>query len=138
MKLCTRCRRVRDFLFATFLCGGSIAFAQTNALWNESSTGPGFWIYPLQGKCPEIRARAKPIVFGLKARPVQPQYEVSELRYCFVMGADPTQSVSCADGHIHLRFIENQNRFSGSYSFRMKDGSRKAGEFEADFCEAAK
>jgi len=106
-----------------------------NALWNDSGTKGelGFWIYPLHGQCPELRTKAKPLVFAPKVR--QPEHAVSDLRYCFQLPERPELPlIMCESGSVRLSQDGKSGRYSGTYSFVMADGSQRAGSFYAQYC----
>jgi hypothetical protein len=106
-----------------------------NAFWNDSGTKGeiGFWIYPLYGQCPELRTKAKPLVFSPKVR--RPEHSVSELRYCFQLPERPEMPLlMCETGAVRLSQDDKSGRYSGEYSFVMADGSKREGSFYAQYC----
>lgn len=131
---------MRALALLAFLAASSpaVVYAQgagVNALWNDS--GPkdhlGFWLYPLKGGCPDLRAKAKPLVFATKNH--RTEHAVSELWYCFQL---PEQAqaplTNCKAGSVRIAHEAKSNRYSGTYSFVMADGSKREGSFEAEFC----
>lgn len=111
------------------------ALEPTNALWNDSGAKGfvGVWIYPVSGECPELRARAKPLVFAIHA--LGGTFEVSQLQYCFQLPESYTDKlVSCKSGSVRLELDSPSQRYKGDYSFEMADGSRRNGTFSAQFC----
>ena len=109
--------------------------ATINALWNDSGTKGeiGFWIYPLLGQCPDLRTKAKPLVFSPKAR--RPQHSVAELQYCFQLPERPEMSlIQCKSGTVNLTQDQKSKRYRGTYAFVMADGSKREGSFHAQYC----
>jgi hypothetical protein len=106
-----------------------------NALWNDSGTKGeiGFWIYPAYGQCPELRTKARPVVFSPKVR--RPEHSVAELRYCFQLPERPEMPLlMCQSGFVRLRQDDESGRYRGTYSFAMADGSKREGSFYAQYC----
>jgi hypothetical protein len=106
-----------------------------NALWNDSGTKGeiGFWIYPLYGQCPELRTKAKPLVFAPKVR--GPEHSVAALRYCFQLPERPEMPlILCDSGIVRFSQEEKSGRYRGTYSFVMADGSKRDGSFYAQYC----
>jgi hypothetical protein len=106
-----------------------------NALWNDSGTKGeiGFWIYPVFGQCPDLRTKAKPLVFSPKVR--RPEHSVAELRYCFQFPERPEMPlVQCKSGAVKLTQDEKSKRYRGSYAFVMADGTKREGTFYAQYC----
>jgi len=109
---------------------------KVNALWNESLSTAGdfgFWLYPIRGRCPHLRAGPLPLVFGvtgLKAR-----YTVAEMHYCYQL-APPNQYIGskCFDGYVELSQAAEKKRYKGKYRFLMSDGNLREGTFDAEFC----
>lgn len=116
------------FLLSHIACAQS-----TNALWNGSEGVIGVWIYPTSGDCPEIRRRAAPFVFA--AHSDGGTYLVSQLQYCFQLPEHAgTKIARCKSGKVHFTLDTASQRYSGEYSFILSDGSKRAGEFVAQFC----
>jgi len=106
-----------------------------NALWNDSGTKGeiGFWIYPVFGHCPELRTKAKPLVFSPKVQ--RTEHSIADLQYCFQL---PDRSemplVQCKSGAVRMTQDEKSKRYRGNYSFVMADGSKREGSFHAQYC----
>jgi hypothetical protein len=111
-----------------------VASAQSpNATWNGTNGLIGFWIYPISGDCPEIRLTAKPFVFAIRSE--GGRYDVSQLEYCFQLPEHVgTKIARCKSGTVHFSLDSASQRYSGEYSFILWDGSKRAGEFVAQFC----
>jgi hypothetical protein len=111
---------------------------ETNALWNDSGENKerGVWVYSVRGSCPEIRSRARPLVFGLDASPGKSEYRFSELRYCFAFEKDLPLKVGprCKDGVVRLQSAPSAKQLAGTYAFTMEDGSDRSGSFVAAYC----
>jgi hypothetical protein len=106
-----------------------------NALWNDSGTKGeiGFWIYPVSGQCPELRTKAKPLVFSPKVR--RAEHSVGDLQYCFQLPERPEMPlVQCTRGTVRMTQDEKSKRYRGNYSFVMADGSKREGSFYAQYC----
>jgi hypothetical protein len=106
-----------------------------NALWNDSGTKGeiGFWIYPLYGQCPDLRTKAKPLVFAPKVR--RPEHSVADLQYCFQLPERPEMPlIMYKGGNVRLSQDEKSGRYRGTYSFVMADGSKREGSFYAQYC----
>jgi hypothetical protein len=106
-----------------------------NALWNDSGTKGdiGFWIYPVFGQCPELRTKAKPLVFAPKVR--RAEHSVTDLEYCFQLPQRPEMPlVQCKSGTVRMTQDEKSKRYRGKYSFVMTDGSKREGSFYAQYC----
>jgi hypothetical protein len=109
--------------------------ATINALWNDSGAKGeiGFWIYPLFGQCPELRTKAKPLVFSPNVR--RHEHSVAELQYCFQLPERPEMPlINCKSGIVRLDQDEKSKRYRGTYSFVMVDGSKREGSFYAQYC----
>lgn len=79
---------------------------------------------------------ARLLVFGIAAGPLHAEYKHSDLRYCFAFEKDLPYRVGplCVDGTVTVRYVSATNQLSGSYLFKMKDGSTREGTFEATYC----
>jgi hypothetical protein len=124
---------------AVAILTSSTAYAQSatssNALWNDSGTKGdiGFWIYPVSGGCPDLRAKAKPLVFSPKHQ--QDEHAVSELQYCFQLPERAGGPLNqCRSGKVGFTRDAKTRRYKGAYSFLMVDGSKRQGSFEAQYC----
>ena len=129
--------RVPAFLIAAlFLSATSQADDSTiNAFWNDSGAKGeiGFWLYPVFGQCPEMRTKAKPLVFSPRVR--RNEHSVAELRYCFQLPERPDMPlIMCTSGTVRLSQEDKSKRYRGTYSFAMADGSKREGSFYAQYC----
>jgi len=107
-----------------------------NALWNDS--GPkgtvGFWVYPISGKCPDLRKKATPVI-SFSARADQSTANVQDLRYCFELPKqEDKKSILCKSGSVSFEPLEAGKTYKGKLNLTMVDGSKRQIEFVAAFC----
>jgi hypothetical protein len=111
----------------------AVAESPINALWNESDGKVGLWVYPVSGECPDLREKAKPLVFSV--RDARLEYVVADLDYCFLLPERTGMPINrCRRGNLRLLFDSASNRYGGRYSFEMADGTKREGEFNAQYC----
>jgi len=140
------CKTVQAVAGGTFLSNpsGTTSPSRTvyKASWNDSRPAGaiGFWLYASEGTCTSIR-KANPNVIA-----ISPTNEIAgnsaavpstkSLKYCFLI-AEHSRVIECKSGSLDYTYLPTSHEYVGKYSLEFVDGSRRSGDFVAQFCPPA-
>jgi hypothetical protein len=99
----------------------------------------GVWTYEGHADWRNARAAIRtnfPGTFAFSFPPGRPEYKASDLGYCFYMqpGAPDAPPIKCRTGELRITAVDVPRMVTGSYSFELENGQRRALQFSAPYC----
>jgi hypothetical protein len=108
-----------------------------NASWNNDNVVPVIWIYNKPSTCPyasEDRGTFLTITPNRKLADREWSYTTPvEHSICMELESNG-EAAFCEDGEIKIQFFEPEKEYRGTYTLKMRDGSRRDGKFRAKYC----